>query len=200
MKFKCVYKFKIWLRLEKAACRKSRALQHSVSRAKTGSDQARSGSSVKQGSLISSTPYWLLLKSLSLRPLPLPPPPRKYRAANWTWRRLCSSFINFYLWRERIDFPRVQPRVAGAHYEFLQTFPRLASPLRPTSPFFHPLSAIHPFPHMCAPPSPSLLTKQVIYNRPPLLSCGEQELRCPSFHNHNSSFTHFSQPLSLSFH
>lgn len=40
----------------------------------SGSDQARSGRSVNLGSLISNTPYWLLLKSLSPCALPLPPP------------------------------------------------------------------------------------------------------------------------------
>lgn len=41
-----------------------------------GSNRVWSGSSMKRRSLINSTPYWLLLKSLSPRPLPLPPLPR----------------------------------------------------------------------------------------------------------------------------
>jgi len=119
---------------------------HTLNAVRDEAAERRVGGAWSSGSLISGTPYWLLPRSLSPRPLPLPPSPRprKFRVANWTWLRLCSSFINFFLWRERIDFPRVQPPVAGEQRESLQTLPRLLpTPSKPPT--------IYPFSHMLAP-------------------------------------------------
>lgn len=61
----------------------------------------------------------------------------KCEAANWTWLSLCYSFINFFLWSGRIDFPEVQPPAARASP---QTFPVQLFP----QPHFFLLSNIHP--------------------------------------------------------
>lgn len=70
-------------------------------------------------------------------PTSSPTPARKCGPANWTWLSLCYSFINFFLWSGRIDFPGVQPPAATASP---QTFP---VPPPPQPPFFL-LFSIHP--------------------------------------------------------
>lgn len=114
---------------------------------------------------------------------------RKFRAANWTWLRLCSRFINFFLWREKIDFPRAQP--SEAEQGPLQTFARLSTTPRVVF-FLSPpsiLSSAFPL---------SLKTKQIIYNWPALQEGGERGLQCTAFqyfsHCLVSSFKTFTLP------
>lgn len=96
-------------------------------------------------------------------PTSSPAAPCKFNAANWTWLRLCSGIINFFLWREwGIDFPGAPPPKAGV------------SP--PLSCFFFSFSVPSFLSHV-----DSLQIKQVIYNRPPLRSHREQDAPLTSF-------------------
>lgn len=104
-------------------------------------------------------------------PTSSPTSSRKCGVANWTRLSLCYSFINFFLWSGRIDFPGVQPPAATVSP---QTFP--VHPPHP-QPHFFLLFNIYP---------PAELNRQSIIRLPGHLVLSGIN----AFYDHSGSCTH----------